>query len=288
MAKISTYPIASPVSQNDYVIGTDSVNSNQTKNFLISDILSFVNIQNYVPYVGAFANVDLGIYGLISDSVSTNSILTNTIQTWNGIAFVTPNAPIVLNGDQGNPGQVLKSNGVLLTPSWSDVANVVAAGNGLWKGSFYDTQTQTLLAGANAAMPMILNFTDNFCTNGVGVNHDGVYGNTLITVSNTAVYNVMFSAQFTNSGGTGQTVDIWLRKNGTNAAANVPNSNGNVHLQGNQTFVMAAWNYFINLNAGDFIQICWTATSTNITMVPDAATAVHPEAPSIIVTLNQV
>lgn len=285
MAKISTYPIASPVSQNDYVIGTDSVNSNQTKNFLISDILSFVDVANYVPYNGAINDVDLGGYGITADSVSTSSVLTNTIQTFSGIAFVTPNAPMSMNGDEGVYGKVLMSLGVGATPTWQFLGSI--ASPELWKGSFYDSTTQTLTGGANVAVPMILNNTDMTATNGVSVVSDGT-NLTLITVANTGVYNVMFSAQFTNSGGTGQTVDIWLRKNGTTAAANVPDSGGNIHLQGNQTFVMAAWNYFIQLNAGDFIQLCWTATSTNITMVPDAATAVHPAAPSIIVTLNQV
>ena len=51
---------------------------------------------------------------------------------------------------------------------------------------------------------------------------------------------------------------------------------------------MAAWNYFIKLNAGDYIYLMWTATSTNITMVNAVANAVHPASPSIIVTLNQV
>jgi hypothetical protein len=111
---------------------------------------------------------------------------------------------------------------------------------------------------------------------------------TRITVANEGVYNILFSAQLANSGGTAQTVDFWLRKNGNTASFNVPDSNGKVQLQGNASYLMAAWNYFVALNAGDYVYLMWTATSTNITMVNAAANGVHPATPSIIVTLNQV
>ena len=40
MSKISTYPIDSNVNVNDYIIGTDSDNSNITKNYTISSIVA--------------------------------------------------------------------------------------------------------------------------------------------------------------------------------------------------------------------------------------------------------
>ena len=46
MAKIETYPNASPVSGGDKLIGTDSINDNATKNFTISEIGNFV-VSNY-------------------------------------------------------------------------------------------------------------------------------------------------------------------------------------------------------------------------------------------------
>lgn len=285
MARISTYPFASPPDPSDYVIGTDAVNSNVTKNFLISDVIGLIDVSSYVPYNGATTDVNLGAWGITANSVSTNSVVTNTIQTWNGIAFVTSNAPMSMNGNEGTSGYVLKSNGSGVTPSWASIASVVDGQ--LWKGSFYDSITQTLTGGANVAVPMILRNTDTSATNGISIVSDGT-NLTRITVANTGVYNLMFSAQFNNSGGTGQTVDIWLRKNGSTAAANIPDTNGKVYMQGNATYVMAMWNYFVALNAGDYVYLMWTATSTNITMVAEPSNAVHPATPSIIVTLNQV
>jgi hypothetical protein len=51
---------------------------------------------------------------------------------------------------------------------------------------------------------------------------------------------------------------------------------------------MAAWNYFVTVAAGDYIQLVWAATSTNISMVFEAANALHPATPSIILTANIV
>lgn len=156
-----------------------------------------------------------------------------------------------------------------------------------YKGSFYDIITQTLTGGANVGVPVILRTTDTSATNGVSIVSDGT-NLTRITVANAGVYNVVFSAQLANSAGSSQVVDFWLRKNGSTAAANIADTNGKVQLQSNNTYVMAAWNYFVSLNAGDYIQLMWTATSTNITMVNEVANGVHPATPSIILTVNQV
>jgi hypothetical protein len=157
----------------------------------------------------------------------------------------------------------------------------------LSKGSFYDSITQTLTGGANVGVPIILRTTDTSVTSGISIVTDGT-ALTRITFTKTGVYNLLFSSQLANSGGTSQTVDFWLRKNGNTAAANIADTNGKVQLQGNANYLMAAWNYFVNITAGDYIQLMWTATSTNVTMVAEAGNLVHPATPSIIVTLNQV
>lgn len=169
----------------------------------------------------------------------------------------------------------------------SDLLELVPKVLNTYKGSFYDVITQTLTGGANVGIPVILRTTDTNATNGVSVVTDGT-NLTRITVANAGVYNIMFSSQLANSAGSSQTVDFWLRKNGSTAAANIADTNGKVVLQSNTNFVMAAWNYFVALNAGDYIQLMWTATSTNITMVADPANAVHPATPSIILTVNQI
>jgi uncharacterized membrane protein len=233
---------------------------------------SLPNFSTFVPYTGATTNVDLGGYGL------TTSYLTSTLG-------IRTDGAISLNGDEGGIGEVLISTGAGSVPVWTDINGLITSN--LYKGSFYDTITQTLTGGANVAVPVILRDTDALSTNGISIVTDGT-NLSRITFANAGTYNILFSAQLANSAGTSQTVDFWLRQNGSTAAANIPNTNGKVLLQGNANYLMAAWNYFVTVAAGDYIQLMWTATSTNITMVADAATAVHPATPSIILTANIV
>jgi hypothetical protein len=292
MARISTYPFATPPSEDDYVIGTDAVNANVTKNFLISDILALGQSGGlFVPYSGAVNDVDLGSYNLTSNFIfaqtaAASSIVTDTFQTSQGASFLGATAPLQMNGSAGTSGYILKSNGAGSTPSWVSVGSAIDSQ--LYHGSFYDSITQTITTPQLATgIPVILRTTDSACTNGVSIVSDGT-NLTRITFANTGVYNLLFSAQLTSSSGTSQTVDFWLRKNGSTAAANIADTNGKVSLQGNANFLMAAWNYFIPITAGDYIQLMWTATSNVISIVAEAANAVHPATPSIIVTVNQV
>ena len=68
MAKISTYPIISIPTFNDLLIGTDVLNLNETKNFTIGDIADLIIVGNYVPYIGAIDDVDLGIHSITASS----------------------------------------------------------------------------------------------------------------------------------------------------------------------------------------------------------------------------
>lgn len=263
MGKISSYGTVSSPSLSDMLIGTDVADSNATKNFTIGEVLSLLDTSVFVPYTDAAGDVYLTPYGLRAQYINTVTELS-------------------FDGNPGEPGQVAMSNGSETAPSW-----VYPADFDSYKGSFYDSLTQTLTGGAGVAVPVILRQTDVFATNGISVVTDGTHL-TRITVANAGVYNLLFSAQLTNSGGSGQTVDFWLRKNGSTAAENIADTNGKVHLQSGANYLMAAWNYFVSLEAGDYIQLMWTATSTNITMVTEAANGVHPATPSIIVTLNKV
>jgi hypothetical protein len=68
---------------------------------------SLPSLTGFVPYTGATANVDLGGYGI------TTSYLTSTLGM-----FI--DGAISLNGDEGNIGEVLISQGPGATPSWSN------------------------------------------------------------------------------------------------------------------------------------------------------------------------
>jgi hypothetical protein len=103
-----------------------------------------------------------------------------------------------------------------------------------------------------------------------------------IFVDRNNIYNVQFSAQLDKTSGGVALVYIWLRKNGTN----VPDSAGVIRIQGNNTEILAAWNYIIQLNAGDYVELMWEVDDTSVIILSEAATGVHPSVPSVILTVT--
>jgi len=142
-------------------------------------------------------------------------------------------------------------------------------------GSFYDTTDQTA-AVINTAYPITFNTTDlSFgVTRGVTTSR--------ISVDRPNIYNVQFSAQFINAGGSPHRAWIWLRKNGFN----VPESAGVIRLEGNNTELVVSWNYLIQLNAGDYIELMWEVDDLGVSLHADPATGAHPAVPSVILTVS--
>lgn len=142
-------------------------------------------------------------------------------------------------------------------------------------GSFYDTTDQTA-ASANVAYGMTFNSTDLSQGVYIGSPTSRVY------VDRPNVYNIQFSAQFINTGGGAHDAWIWLRKNGTD----VPNTATALRVEGNNTQDVAAWNFLLQMNAGDYFELMWEVSDTALSLQTDPATAVHPAIPSIILTVT--
>lgn len=142
-------------------------------------------------------------------------------------------------------------------------------------GSFYDTTDQTA-ALANTAYGMTFNSTD--ITNGVyiGSPTSRVYVDTI------NLYNIQFSAQLINTAGGAHNAWIWLRKNGTD----IPNSATTLRIEGNNTEAVAAWNFLLSMNAGDYFELMWEVSDVSVSLHSDPATAIHPAIPSVILTVT--
>ena len=111
-----------------------------------------------------------------------------------------------------------------------------------------------------------------------------------VTVDYAGLYNMQFSFQFVNTDTQIHDVDVWFRKNGTNISSSnsrfsVPNSHGGV--DGN---LIAALNFFLDMDPGDFIEIMWHTNDTNLSIqqLPTATTPTRPATPSAIVTMQYV
>jgi hypothetical protein len=134
---------------------------------------------------------------------------------------------------------------------------------------------------------MKLNSSDSPSTSGVVITNNAQGNPTRILVKQTGIYNLQFSAQLQRSSGTNsQVVDIWLRKNDN--TGDLANTNTHVEMQGTLNYLVTAWNFFVSLNANDFVELMWATTSTTIQLYYDAPSSPHPATPSLIVTMNKV
>jgi hypothetical protein len=176
-------------------------------------------------------------------------------------------------------GNVIGTASFATSASYTVTASYASNGvTNLAVGTFYDTNTQTILSGASASLQL-----------NTPVIQDGVIvaSNSRITVSRTGIYNLQFSAQLSTPGGGSPDVHIWLRKNGINIA----NSNTGVVMQNSNQKQVAAWNFVESLIAGDYLElVAYLNGGSSVLFLAEAAGPTNGGVgvPSIIVTMTQV
>lgn len=150
-------------------------------------------------------------------------------------------------------------------------------------GAFQDSTDQTA-ANTTTAYAVTFNTTDY--SNGVTI-----ASNSRITVAVDGIWNLQFSIQVKNTTNDGQDLDIWFRKNGTN----IPNSNSRFHIparksNGDPSHLVATLNYFIDMIAGDYIEIMWSTTNVGVSLehFGTSTSPTRPAVPSAIATMTFV
>ena len=213
--------------------------------------------------------------GLISGGpITTSGTITTAMTTNKLVGRATAGSGIMEEITVGS-GLTLTGAGVL-----NNTATPTPTG---YYGAFQDDTTQTAVS-ANTAYAVKFNTTD--LSNGVTVVNDGSSNPTRVTLANTGIYNIQFSLQMEKTGGSGNMIaDIWIRKNGVD----IPSTTGKIVLTGsaNASPVVAAWNYVLDLVAGDYVQLMWSTSNTNVEIVAAGPTAPHPAIPSSILTVTQ-
>lgn len=142
-------------------------------------------------------------------------------------------------------------------------------------GSFYDTTTQTA-AAINTAYAMTFNTTQYSTGVTLGTPTSRVY------VDRPHIYNIQFSAQLFKTAGALGYIWIWLDKNGSTLADTATQ----VSLQGSNAADVAAWNFLLDMNAGDYFRLMWSTDDTNCVLKYGAAVAPVPAIPSVILTVT--
>ena len=198
-------------------------------------------------------------------------------------APAAPNLPLAPEAYNRPYADQLNNTLRLYFNQMSNVLNLVVGNEGgqylsFPYGAFQDNTTQTA-AATSTAYAVIWGETDT--SNSVTVATDGT-NLTRVTVDETGLYNFAFSLQLVKSSANSKNAWICPRINGVD----VPKSATKVTLAGNSAAVVAAWNFFLNLTANDYVQLMWAVEDTGIQILHEAATAFCPEIPSAILTVN--
>jgi hypothetical protein len=144
----------------------------------------------------------------------------------------------------------------------------------------YQDDISQPLGAVNVGQPVKFRTMD--FSNGVTVNND-----TEITIANTGIYNLQFSFQYQNTSSQDHDVTIWLRKNGSDVLGSagfvaVISSHG-----GTPGHCLPSWNYLLDAVGGDFYELYWSATSTQVTLHYYPGSLPPPSAASAIFTVTQ-
>jgi hypothetical protein len=142
-------------------------------------------------------------------------------------------------------------------------------------GAFHSTVLQTA-AAINTAYGMTLNTTDVSFGVYVGSPTSRIY------VDTEGLYNFQFSAQLAKTTGGVGAVYIWCRVNGVD----IPDSATKIRIQGNNAETVAAWNFVLPVNAGDYFELMWSTDDTHCQIFASAASSPVPAIPSVILTVT--
>ena len=148
-------------------------------------------------------------------------------------------------------------------------------------GAFQSSVDQT--AVVNTATAMTFNVTDYS-------NDVSVVSSSKITVTTAGIYNLQWSGQFENADTQLHDASVWIRLNGadvvgSNSLVSVPNKHGGVN-----GHTIAAWNYFVELQANQYVELWWSTDDTQVSLQYYAAgvTPTRPTTASVIATLSFV
>jgi hypothetical protein len=201
----------------------------------------------------------------------------------------------IIEGKSNNTGEITLATGnattttiynerigfnsiILLTP-----ISAAAGSDAVPYGAFQDTTDQTA-ASTTAAYAITFNTTD--FSNGVYLSNSS-----RLNVRNSGLYNLEFSIQFKNTTNDSQDAEVWFRKNGTDIAA----SNSRFGLaarksSGDPSHVIGALNFYVELVAGDYVELMWKVSDTGVAIEHFAAgtSPTRPATPSVITTMSYV
>ena len=201
----------------------------------------------------------------------------------------------ILNGKTNNTGYVTLATGGALTTTIYDErispdskivllpASAAAFADSAPYGSFSDNTDQPA-AAINTATIVTFGTTD--FANGVTLSNSN-----RLNVANDGVYNIQFSAQLQNTTNDAQYADIWFRVNTNDVAGSASRFGIPARKStGAPSHMIGTMNVFLDLNAGDYVQLVFAVSDVGVTFEHYAADTVvpRPAIPSIIATVQYI
>lgn len=243
----------------------------------------------------------------VTNGAGTIAVANTGVLSWSGGATgLTPATPTtgnvtlsgLLNVVSGGTGQSTYTNGQLLIGNTTGNTlgkATLTAGSGIAitngaaaitiasdkaYGSFYDTTTQSGVALTATAITF----------NSTELSYNVAIGSptSRFVVTRAGIYNIQFSAEISNPSAAIDDVTIWIRQNGVNLAnsagiVGAPPKHGGVN-----GHTIIGWNYILQAAANDYFELYWITDNGTTQILTYPASASHPQAPSMILTVQQV
>jgi hypothetical protein len=145
-------------------------------------------------------------------------------------------------------------------------------------GLFFSITTQPLTT-VNVAQDV--SFEVTYLSEGLVINGGS---NTELTARFSGIYNFQFSGQVYSSSANPKNVYLWIARDGTD----IGYSTRQYVLSGSGDATQIAWSFNIDLQAGQYIELRWSADDINVELEAQAASSPHPGIPSAVVTVTFV
>lgn len=143
-------------------------------------------------------------------------------------------------------------------------------------GLFFSVDDQPIGA-VDTAQP--INFPIEYLNNAVQVNA-GTESRVYVDIG--GVYNFQFSGQLSSGSASAKQVYIWIARNGTD----IGYSTHQYTISGAGTHLNISWNFDIDLDANEYIEMQWASSDIDVTLEAGEPTAVHPGMPSAVMAVN--
>lgn len=145
-------------------------------------------------------------------------------------------------------------------------------------GLFYSTVTQTLPA-IDTATPIALENTY--------IGHDMTMNggaNSELTVDKSGIYNFQFNATLQSTNSSAKDIYVWINRSGTD----IGYSARPYTISGSGTNRLISWNFNIDLQAGQYIEMYWASPDTTVSLTTIAASSPYPAVASAVMAVSFV